>query len=267
MQDFPHDPYSGGRHLNAIVCSKKLTTLQKHFLLTLGSQLDFRDIITSKRYISAKHFAEMMSCSIRTINNLTSQLKAQGYIEIESRFGKDDRQQSNLYSLTPKIFIEHHASLWSACDAGGRVHEVQTNLPYKELPYEEEKTISKDIVKNFETPVSDVLESEIELDIPKKEKKPKKTTKADVNKAVGYLGAMFKPDGTPETKGFPWPNKQQIEAVASTLVDKYGLSPIKVWFDHANAEGGLGRMRWTPSKFDAFIRKNFIEMKNGENNE
>jgi hypothetical protein len=29
----------------------------------------------------------------------------------------------------------------------------------------------------------------------------------------------------------------------------------------------LGRMRWTPSKFDAFIRKNFIEMKNGENNE
>lgn len=257
---FPKDPYSGGRHLNAIVFSDKLKTLEKHLMLTIGSQLDFRDVLHSKRFMSVKQLAKMMSCSIRTIHNLTASLKANGYILIESRFDDvDERQKSNFYSLTAKIFVEHCAKLddddsvgdagGDARNAGGRVHDVQTDIPNKELPPEEEKTISKDIVKNFE---NDCEKASGEKSAPKKS--PKTKSRADLNKALGYIGAMFKPDGSPETKGFPWPNKQQIEAVASTLVDKYGLAPIKVWFDQANDEGLLGRLRWTPSKFDSHLK-------------
>lgn len=142
----------------------------------------------------------------------------------------------------------------------------ERNKEIKEV--KEEKTISKDIVQK-----SEVLESEISKkeksdsqtvrQIVRQVRQPKKTTKTDVNKAVGYLGAMFKPDGTPETRGFPWPNKQQIEAIASTLVEKYGLDPIKVWFEQANDECLLGKLRWTPSKFDSFV-KHFYEVKRNE---
>jgi DNA-binding MarR family transcriptional regulator len=88
------DVYSGGRHLNAIDSSTILSMSQKHLMLVLGSQLDFRDIQKSKRYISVKTLAEKMSCSPRLIHQLTSELKAMEYIEIEHRF-ENNKQKSN----------------------------------------------------------------------------------------------------------------------------------------------------------------------------
>jgi len=243
------DLYSGGRHLNAVDFNTTLNMSQKHLLLVLGNQLDFRDIEKSKRYISVKSLAEKMSCSPRMIHKITSQLRLLGYIDVVHRF-ENNKQKSNFYSITDKVFREYYDNLCPAQYSGGGVNIVQTELPKKELPHE--ITISKDIVTKSETIVSDVLEPEI----AKKEiaaKKPKKASKTKLNKAVGYIGAMFRPDRSPETKGFPWPTKQEIEAVASTLIDKHGLEAIRVWFHIANKAGKLGKLRWTPSQFDRHL--------------
>jgi hypothetical protein len=138
----------------------------------------------------------------------------------------------------------------------------------KEIKEEkEEKTISNDIVQNFDNHVFDPFESEIEIPMKKeKPKRAKKTPKTDLKKASGYIGLMFKPDNSPETKGFPWPNKTEIEVIASSLIETYGLDPIKVWYDQARAAGSLGRMKWTPSKFDSYI-KSLIEPVNEEHSQ
>jgi DNA-binding MarR family transcriptional regulator len=252
--NFPYfDLYSGGRHLNAVDFNTVLNMNQKHLLLVLGNQLDFRDVVKSKRYISVKSLAEKISCSQRTIHTITSQLNEMGYIEIEHRF-ENNKQKSNYYSITDKVFKEYYDKIGPANYAGGWVHGLQTEIPNKELPHI--KTISKDIVTK---PDVQILEPAIET--PKIEKKPKKRPKTDLNKAIGYIGAMFKPDGSPETRGYPWPNKQQLEVVASSLIDKYGLDPIRLWFDAANEEGSLGKLRWMPSKFDSFIKRFVFESK------
>lgn len=229
--NYPFNCYSGGRHLNAISHSKTLSMLEKHFMLTIGSLIDFRDFENSAYYISVKKLAELMSCGERTILKLVRSLNDKKYLVVENRFDENKRQMSNLYALSPLIF-EEYATLWSASRAGGRVHDVQTVTPLEELP-QEEKIISKDIIK----------------------KTPKRTKASDLKRTVGYLSAMFKPDGTPETKGFPWPNREQITVVAETLLDVYTVEHIKGWFDHFSAQGGLGKMRWTPAEFIKGIKQ------------
>jgi len=167
------DVYSGGRHLNAIDSNTTLNMSQKHLMLVLGAQLDFRDIQKSKRYISVRALSEKMSCSPRMIHKITSELKAMGYIEIEHRF-EDNKQKSNYYSITNRVFLEHYDKIGSAQYSGGGVNNVQTEIPKKELP-QENKIISKDIILCAHTAnLADIVDidiGQIELEI-EEEKSP-----------------------------------------------------------------------------------------------
>jgi DNA-binding MarR family transcriptional regulator len=246
LNGFPKNPYAGGRFLKAISANKNLKSNEKLVMLTLGGELDYKDFEHSQRYISIAQFSELTSLSRDTVFRVIGNLCQNGYIVRENRFDENNRQQSNLYSLTPKIFTEF---LYANSAEGSRIRrggvaESDTNLLQKELP-QEEKTIPKGIVQKIENPISEVLETEI----PKKEKKPKKTTNADLKKTVGYLSAMFKPDGSPETRGFPWPNREQITVVAETLIEQFHVKDIQEWFNYFSQSGQLGKMRWIPSKF------------------
>jgi len=230
--NFPVNPYAGGRFLKAITANKNLKSLEKFLLLTIGNELDFRDIEHSQRYISNETLAEYMSISERYVRALTKRLTEAGYLVKIDRFGDDNRRQSNLYSLSPKVFNDYVNNTEEERSSGGRRNVVPTNLPPKELP-QEEKTIPKGIVQ----------------------KSPKSNKSSNLKKTVGYLSAMFKPDGSPETKNFPWPNREQITVVAQTLLDVYTVEHIKAWYDHYVDRGSLGKMRWMPSQFVIEIKK------------
>lgn len=232
--NFPVNPYAGGRFLKAISQNKNLTANEKLVMLTLGSELDYRDFEHSQRYISVDRFAELTSLSRETVFRVIKRLCLNDYILRVNRFDENNRQRSNLYSLTPKVFKEWICanSTEGVCEPLGGVSVSHSNLPQKELPHEE-KTIPKGIVQ----------------------KTPRRNKSSDLKKAVGYLSAMFKPDGSPETKNFPWPNREQITVVAQTLLDVYTVEHVKAWYDHYVDRGSLGKMRWMPSQFVIEIKK------------
>ena len=238
--NFPVNPYAGGRFLKAITANKNLKSLEKFLLLTIGNELDFRDIEHSQRYISNETLAEYMSISERYVRALTKRLTEAGYLVKIDRFGDDNRRQSNLYSLSPKVFNDYVNNTEEERSSGGRGNVVPTNLPQNQLPHEE-KTIPKGIVQKTE--------------------RSKKS--GELKKTVGYLSAMFKPDGSPETKGFPWPNREQITVVAQTLLDVFPVNDIQAWFNHFARKELLGKMRWTPSQFEQAINQ-FLEFKKRE---
>lgn len=65
----------GGRSLNAIHASK-LSQIEKHLLLVLGSEMDFRkDFVNQYRYISLNDLAEMLSVEQRTVSYLLNGVK------------------------------------------------------------------------------------------------------------------------------------------------------------------------------------------------
>jgi DNA-binding MarR family transcriptional regulator len=234
QNSFPVNPYAGGRFLKAISQNKNLTANEKLVMLTLGSELDYRDFEHSQRYISVERFAELTSLSRETVFRVIKRLCLNDYIIRVNRFDENNRQRSNLYSLTPKVFKEWMSvnSAEGVCEPLGGVSVSHSNLPQKELP-QEEKTIPKGIVQ----------------------KSPKSNKSSNLKKTVGYLSAMFKPDGSPETKNFPWPNREQITVVAQTLLDVYTVEHIKAWYDHYVDRGSLGKMRWMPSQFVIEIKK------------
>jgi hypothetical protein len=200
--NYPFNAYSGGRHLNAISHSKNLSMLEKHFMLTIGSLIDFRDFENSAYYISAKKLAELMSCTERTILNLVRSLNDKKYIIVENRFDENKRQMSNLYALSPLIF-EEYATLWYERSSGGRVNDVHTVTPLEELPQENTILGVPNIVcacaptpnQNNEVSIDEVkVEKKIKPEAKNKKPRAPKYTRPPVTQSHQKVGRIFIPD-------------------------------------------------------------------------
>jgi DNA-binding MarR family transcriptional regulator len=270
------DVYSGGRHLNAIDFNTTLNMSQKHLMLVLGSQLDFRDIQKSKRYISVKALSEKMSCTPRMIHKITSELKAMGYIEIEHRF-EDNKQKSNYYSITDKVFLEYCAKIWPEQYSGGGVNNMRTEIPKKELP-QENKIISKDIIlcahaANLADVVDidiDQIELEIDAEMPLEEKssisvqeqfsKRIKKRAAEIAKdrpprvttSHRKMIAMFRPK--PSLKSFVKDN--DIHFFTDQVIEKFGERShaiIAYLFTRQTDAGKCGEIPWSVNKSWEYI--------------
>ena len=259
-----HDPFSGGRHLNAITHSKNLNTLEKFFMLNLGAMMDFRDIIHSSRYVSYTKMAELMSCSIKTIQRISVSLRTRGYINVENRFGEDERQQSNVYSLTDLVFEEYCATLWPDSQSGGGRTDSPTNLPKKEFP-QEEIIISKDIIIGVDTDVSPdnsppAIESVIKTPKPRKN-----SPKEKARRLFKGVYRRVRQDHEPHTKFIRFNTNEQMDTVFDRLWGKYDLKAFQASYDYVESIKMLGALLWNPNVIEQQIIE-AIEWRNANDN-
>lgn len=268
--NYPFNCYSGGRHLNAISHSKNLNMLEKHFMLTIGSLIDFRDFENSAYYISAKKLSELMSCTERTILKLVKSLNDKKYIIVENRVDKNKRQMSNQYALSPLIF-EEYATLWSERSSGGRVNDVHTVTPLEELPQENTILGVPNIVcasahtpnQNNEVAIDEVREEvKIKPEAKKKKAAAPKYTRPPVTQSHQKVGRIFIPDSRYVKKTYY--DKNTMFFVVDEFLKKYGEAGHKAideLYKECKAQNMCGR-----SEFDlGFIEdsleasvKNFI---------
>jgi len=113
----------GGRSLNAIHKSKNLNSTEKHLLLVIANEMDFRkDFEYQYQYISLNQIAELMSVNKSTVSRTlnghkTKQREIPGLIErgyVLKKIASIESQQvgdSNHYCLTSKIFNEYMFSM------------------------------------------------------------------------------------------------------------------------------------------------------------
>lgn len=110
-----YDELSGDINLNAIHASKKLSRLEKHLLLVIGSEIDFQ-------YISLNELSEKLSISERRVSAILNGVKRKekyipgliekGYIVKQiSTIKQQQKWISNKYCLTQKIFDEYEENL------------------------------------------------------------------------------------------------------------------------------------------------------------
>ncbi len=110
-----YDELNGGINLSAIHESKKLSRLEKHLLLVIGSEIDFQ-------YISFNELSEKLSISQRRVSAILNGVERRGeYIPgliekgyIVKQISTIQQQQkwiSNKYCLTQKIFDEYEENL------------------------------------------------------------------------------------------------------------------------------------------------------------
>jgi DNA-binding MarR family transcriptional regulator len=275
--NFPYfDLYSGGRHLNAVDFNTTLNMNQKHLLLVLGNQLDFRDVVKSKRYISVKSLSEKMSCSQRTVHTITSELKAMGYIEIEHRF-EDNKQKSNYYSITDKVFREYYDKIGSANCAGGGMHGLQTEIPKKELPHENSILVpnieGEKVAQSAPTPKECIfsvigeegVESKIKPEGKKKKAKAPKHNRPPVTQSHQKMVRIFTPK--PELKSFV--HRNDILFAVDELIEEYGEVSHKVidyMYQYMKKNNKCGEYPWIVGRINDLFSRAFDDLK-GKSNE
>lgn len=271
--NYPFNCYSGGRHLNAISHSKNLNMLEKHFMLTIGSLMDFKDFENSAYYISVKKLAELMSCGERTILKLVRSLNDKKYLVVENRFDENKRQMSNRYALSPLIF-EEYATLWSASRAGGRVHDVQTVTPLEELPQKENTILGvPNIVcacaptpnQNNEAAIDEARE-EVKIKPEAKKKKPKapKYSRPPVTQSHQKMARIFTP--RPELKSFV--HRSDIFFAVDELIDEFGEISHKV-IDHlyqwSKNYDKCGNIKWDVQTLRGYFLNALEDLKDHDN--
>jgi len=258
------DPFSGGRHLNAITHSKNLNTLEKFFMLNLGAMMDFRDIIHSSRYVSYTKMADLMSCSIKTIQRISVSLRTRGYINVENRFGEDDRQQSNVYSLTDLVFEEYCAKLWPDSQSGGGGTDSPTNLPQKEVPNKSSLSKDKDVCahahapnQNCEDQIVEVpIEEEIKPRAPKRKARPRKPDRPKVTQSHQKIARIFAPDSR-FVKNTYW-DKGSLFFRVDEFLEKQGESGhqvIDMLYRHCKERDICGRKPFDLATVDLLLRE------------
>jgi DNA-binding MarR family transcriptional regulator len=260
---WPFDVYQGGRFISAISRNKNLNTLEKMILLTIGGELDFRDIQGSQRYISNATLAEYTSMSIASVKRLTAKLSADGYLVKTDRFDDNNRQQSNLYSLSPKVFIEYVNSTEGITQSPMRVSHRATNLPQKELPQEE--IISKDIIIGVDTEVSPD-NSPPAIESVKKTPKPRKNSpKEKARRLFKGVYRRVRQDNEPPGKFIRYNTNEQMDTVFERLWGKYDLKAFQASYDFVENMKLLGAILWNPNKIEEQILE-AIEWRNANDN-
>lgn len=260
---WPFDVYQGGRFISAISKNKNLAPLEKLILLTIGGELDFRDIQGSQRYISNATLAEDTSMSISSVKRLTAKLSADGYLVKTDRYDDNNRQQSNLYSLSPKVFIEYASSAEGITVSPMRVSHRATNLPQKELP--QEKTILgvPNIVcacahapnQNYPDHIVEVpIEEEIKPKAPKRKARPRKPDRPRVTPSHQKIARIFAPDSRFVKKTY-W-DKGSLFFRVDEFLDKQGESGHKVidmLYRHCKERDICGRQEFDLAKVDMIL--------------
>lgn len=249
---WPFDVYQGGRFISAISRNKNLNTLEKIIMLTIGGELDFRDIQGSQRYISNATLAEYTSMSERSVMRLTKKLSADGYLVKTDRFDDNNRQQSNLYSLSPKVFMEYAGFTEGDCVSPMRVTVCRSNLPQKELP-QEEIIISKDIIIGVDTEVSPdnsppAIESVIKTPKPRKN-----SPKEKARRLFKGVYRRVRQDHEPHTKFIQFTSNEQMDTVFERLWGKYDLKDFQASYDYVEKMKMLGAIRWNPNVIEGQI--------------
>lgn len=262
-EDFPFDPYAGGRHLNAISENPNLNSMQKLLMLTIGSQLDFRDIANSERFITQAKLSKLMSCSRETVNRLVKTLVESKYLLATQRF-KDNKQKANLYALSSKVFIEY-ANLW--CDAGSHrgVTQDHTEIPNKNSLMKKKdntKVLSKKVPeRSNETDQGGICEA------PPPTKKPSTTAKKkwEVRQCQEYGLQMFKPNFVPGQHKHD-PGTAAIYSTMIRMHTKYGYRVIKAFFEDISERGLCGELPWNQKVLDTALMdtKTAIEVQNND---
>lgn len=260
----PFDVYQGGRFLTAVSRNKTLTTFEKMILLTIGNELDFRNIQDSQRYISNERLAEYTSMSERSVIRLTKKLCDDEYLVKTDRFDDNNRQQSNLYSLSPKVFMEYASFTEGDTQSGGRVTHSPTNLPNKELP-QEEIIISKDIIIGVDTDVSPdnsppAIESVIKTPKPRKN-----SPKEKARRLFKGVYRRVRQDHEPHTKFIRYNTNEQMDTVFERLWGKYDLKAFQASYDYVESIKLLGAITWNPNKIEEQILE-AIEWRNANDN-
>jgi len=271
--NYPFNCYSGGRHLNAISHSKNLNMLEKHFMLTIGSLIDFRDFENSAYYISAKKLSELMSCTERTILKLVKSLNDKKYIIVENRVDKNKRQMSNLYALSPLIF-EEYATLWYERSSGGRVNDVHTVTPLEELPQEENTILGVPniVCASAPTPNQEVdqsivdikLESKIKPEAKKKKPKTPKYSRPPVTQSHQKMARIFTP--RPELKSFV--HRSDIFFAVDELIEEFGDISHKViehLYQWSKKSDMCGNIKWDPKELREYFLGSLEEIKDHDN--
>lgn len=141
--------FNGGRALNAVHYSS-LSTNEKHFLLYLGSQMDFNSDFAEERFESIDTIASAMSASRRTVQYISKSLLDKGYIVKKARF-KNNRQTTNSVALTPKIFEEYQCYLEEKSKEKERKKSLPKVSKEKKLPENSsqiQNEVQKDIPNN-----------------------------------------------------------------------------------------------------------------------
>jgi hypothetical protein len=122
------NPYSGGRSLNAIRYSK-LTPTQRHILLEITSQMDFRGDFQSSIQVSKSRIAKYTGYSREAVVRNLISLENLGYVKQETKLGS-----SSQIGLTSKLFDEYRMAsenishVNSSKDSGSMV-QTDNELP------------------------------------------------------------------------------------------------------------------------------------------
>jgi DNA-binding MarR family transcriptional regulator len=252
---FPKNPYAGGRLLKAISANKNLKAYEKLVMLTLGGELDYKDFEHSQRYISVAQFSELTSLSRDTVFRVISKLCQNGYIIRENRFDENNRQQSNLYSLTPKIFTEWVCanSTEGSCQPRGGVANSHSNLPQKELPKKNTILGVPNIVcacaptpnQNIGDPIDEVkVEKKIKPEAKKRKAKASKYTRPPVTQSHQKMARIFTPK--PELKSFV--HRNDILFAVDELIEEFGEvchNVIEYFYQWAKNNDKCGNIRWS----------------------
>lgn len=247
-EEFPFDPYAGGRYLNAISENPNLNSMQKLLMLTIGAQLDFRNLAESERFISQAKLAELMSCTREAVNRIVKGLVTSGYLTSQQRF-KENKQLSNMYALSAKVFLEY--AKMPRCDrrSQGGVIVDHTELPNKNsLTKKKDNTIvlSK---KNPERSHERVQEKK------KAEPKPRKQNQSwEKREARKMALRLFKPNYIPGKYRHD-PGTAAIYAMIDDMYKRHGYEPIKVFYDDAAANNRLGELPFIQRMFEETLQQ------------
>jgi len=99
------NPYSGGRHLNAIRYSD-LCAPSRHILHEISGQLDFRKNFQEPIIMSKPQIAKMTGLSSKTVTRHLLVLESEGYVK-QASVGRNVSQ----INLTSKLFDEYRAKM------------------------------------------------------------------------------------------------------------------------------------------------------------
>ena len=251
---WPFDVYQGGRFISAVSRNKNLAPFEKLILLTIGNELDFRDIQGSQRYISNAKLAEYTSISERSVRRLTNKLSDDGYLVKTDRFDDNNRQQSNLYALSPKVFLEYAGFTEGDTVATMRGTPCPTNLPQKELP-QEEIIISKDIIIGVDTDVSPdnsppAIESVIKTPKPRKN-----SPKEKARRLFKGVYRRVRQDHEHHTKFIKFNTNEQMDIVFERLWERFDLKAFEDSYEYVESMKMLGALAWNPNIIEDQIKE------------
>jgi hypothetical protein len=260
----PFDVYQGGRFISAVSRNKNLAPFEKLILLTIGNELDFRNIQDSQRYISNAKLAEYTSMSERSVMRLTKKLSADGYLVKTDRFDDKNRQQSNLYSLSPKVFMEYAGFTEGDCVSPMRVTACQSNLPQKEIPNKSSLSYDKDVCACAHAPnrhcpdqiVEVPIEEEIKPKALKRKARPRKLDRPRVTPSHQKIARIFAPDSR-FVKNTYW-DKGSLFFRVDEFLEKQGESGhqvIDMLYRHCKDRDICGRKPFDLATVDLLLRE------------